>query len=501
MNEIIEEVLPKAVNKSQEMPVINRRVQTIPRIGVFGVGYVKYWSQFEGLYEQMLEKQEIFIEKVNKNDVELFDFGMVDDVSSAYELLPKLKAANLDLVFCDMLTYATSSTFGIIIKSLDIPIVLVALQPDKALDYNNASTHLQLYNDDICALPEFTGVAVRMGKKVPDVIIGTLHDDPDSEVEIKKYCDIARVLNGLKTARIGHIGHPIEAMLDMHFDATMFTAHFGLHVVQCEANEIVSRYANVANEEVEAEKKRILDFFDTPDPVSDPISEKLKDSDLEVAARVSVALENFVEAKKLDGLAYYYEGEAYSETQKVMTNLIVGNSLLTGAGFPMCGESDLKCCVAMFIMDRLSIGGSFAEFHPVDFSENFILVGHDGPHNIAIAQGKPVLRSLKKYHGKPGFGAGVEFKIKEGPITMLSITSNYEGKFKFVIAEGESVEGPIPPTGNTNTRGFFKPDVRTFLKKWIKEGPTHHFALGIGHHAETIKKIGEYLNIESIIVK
>lgn len=84
---------------------------------------------------------------------------------------------------------------------------------------------------------------------------------------------------------------------------------------------------------------------------------------------------------------------------------------------------------------------------------------------------------------------------------MLSINSTYEGKFKFVIAEGASVEGPIPPTGNTNTRGFFKPDVRTFLKKWVKEGPTHHFALGIGHHAEAIRKIADYLNIESVIVE
>jgi len=199
-------------------------------------------------------------------------------------------------------------------------------------------------------------------------------------------------------------------------------------------------------------------------------------------------------------LAYYYEGEEGSETRQFVTNLIVGNSLLTAAGFPMCGESDLKTCIAMLIMDRLDIGGSFAEFHPVDFEEGFVLVGHDGPHHINIAEGKPVLRSLLKYHGKPGSGASVEFKIKEGPITMLSIGVTFEGKFKFVIAEGESVHGPIPPTGNTNTRGFFKPDVRTFLKRWVAEGPTHHFALGVGHHAETIKKIGELLGIESVIV-
>jgi L-arabinose isomerase len=221
---------------------------------------------------------------------------------------------------------------------------------------------------------------------------------------------------------------------------------------------------------------------------------------LVTAAKVTVALEKFVDEKQLDGLAYYYEAEDNSTTRLVMSNLTVGNSLLTGSGFPMCGESDLKTCLAMLIMDRLDIGGSFAEFHPVDFIDDFVLVGHDGPHNVAIAEGRPVLRSLKKYHGKPGFGAGVEFKIKEGPITILSISSTFEGKFKFVVAEGESVKGPIPATGNTNTRGYFKENVRVFIRRWTMEGPTHHFALGVGHHAETIKKIANYLNIECVII-
>jgi L-arabinose isomerase len=85
-------------------------------------------------------------------------------------------------------------------------------------------------------------------------------------------------------------------------------------------------------------------------------------------------------------------------------------------------------------------------------------------------------------------------------MTMLSISSTFEGKFKFIIAEGESVAGPIPPTGNTNTRGYFKPDIRTFLKRWTAEGPTHHFALGIGHHAGTIQKVAEYLGIEAVVI-
>ena len=227
---------------------------------------------------------------------------------------------------------------------------------------------------------------------------------------------------------------------------------------------------------------------------------KLTDADLETAAVVAVTLEKYIAAKSLDGLAYYYEGEPGSPVRKLVTNFIVGNSLLTSAGFPMCGEFDIKTCLAMLIMDRLEIGGSFAEFHPVDFANDTVLVGHDGPHHLNIADRRPVIRSLKKYHGKPGSGAGVEFNIKTGPITMLSIGVKADGKFKFIIAEGESVAGPIPPTGNTNTHGKFLPDVRTFLSRWVAEGPTHHFALGIGHHAETIRKVADALGIEAVII-
>ena len=251
---------------------------------------------------------------------------------------------------------------------------------------------------------------------------------------------------------------------------------------------------------VQAKRELLLSFFATPDPGSDPIAMKLTDAHLKIAARAAVALDTFVDAHNLDGLAYYYEGEPGSELRTVVTNLIVGNSLLCAAGFPMCGEFDIKTCVAMLIMDRLEIGGSFAEFHPIDFVRDSVLVGHDGPHHISIADGQPALRSLKQYHGKPGSGASVEFQLKEGPITMLSIGVKADGSFKFVLAEGESLRGPIPPTGNTNTHGRFQPDVRTFLKRWVAQGPTHHFALGIGHHAVEIRTIAELLGVESVVV-
>ena len=479
---------------------ISRRKPLTARVGIFGVGHYVYWPQFPGLLDEMHRKLDHLVKKVEANGVQVTNFGMVDNALGAGELLPKLKAADLDLVFVDMVTYATSSTVGAILRGLYVPLVLVALQPLKAMDYERASTYMQLCNDDFCSVPEFQGVAIRLGRKALEVILGTLDDDPVADAELAEWCGIAKTLHDLRRARLGHMGHVLEAMLDMHTDPTAVTAAFGCHVVQCEPDEILRHYRDEFAAEIEAKKREILGFFDTPDPKSDPITTKLTDKDLHVAAKAAVALEKFIADKKLDGLAYYYEAEAGTPMREMVTNLIVGNSLLTGAGFPMCGEFDLKTCIAMLIMDRLDIGGSFAEFHPVDFQRGSVLVGHDGPHHVNIADRKPVLRSLLKYHGKPGSGASVEFNIKEGPITMLSIGVKADGKFKFVVAEGESARGPIPPTGNTNTHGVFKPDVRTFLKRWVAEGPTHHFALGIGRKAATIQKLADVLGIECAVV-
>ncbi len=116
-----------------------------------------------------------------------------------------------------------------------MPIVLVALQPLSALDYAKATTFMQLCNDDFCSVPEFIGVALRMGKRAPDVIVGRMEDDPAADAEIAQWCRIARALHDLKRARIGHMGHVLEAMLDMHTDPTALTAAFGCHVAQMRA--------------------------------------------------------------------------------------------------------------------------------------------------------------------------------------------------------------------------------------------------------------------------
>lgn len=481
--------------------MINRTNTRTAKIAYFAVIHGIYFEQFPGLEDNLRRYHRELLEKIQANNVEVVDFGFVDSSEKAFEVANEIQKISPDVCFCNMITYATSSVFAPIMKTVNAPMVLLALQPRSAMDYTKANTFMQLENDNICSVPEFTGVAIRFGKKIADIIIGTLYDDEEADKQISDWCDVAIVLHALKGARLGLMGHVLEAMYDMHCDPTALSAAFGVHVPLIEIEDLVECYNEVTEEEIAAKVALINEEFEMPNPVSDPVTCKLTETDLLNSAKGAAALDRLVKKFNLNGMAYYYEGKEGSIQRKVATSLIVGNSILNAQGTPMCGEFDIKTNLAMYIMDQLDIGGSFAELHPFDFNDNTILIGHDGPHHIKIANGKPILRSLIKYHGKPGSGASVEFKLKEGPITMLGITQTHDGRFKFVIGEGYSKVGPIPPTGNTNTRGYFPPDTKDFIKRWCMEGPTHHYALGLGHKAETIKKIADSLGIESVIVR
>ncbi|MFA6735784.1 MAG: hypothetical protein WCR87_02555, partial [Saccharofermentanales bacterium] len=252
------------------------------RVGVFAVGHDTYWGQFEGLLDKLMEYHRDVIGLVSENGagVEVIDYGMVDSSVKSYEALDRMKADRLDLVFCDMVTYATSSTFAPVIRDIDAPVVLLALQPREAMDYTKASTRMQLENDNICSVPEFTCTAERMGRQVADVVIGTLYGDEAAESEISRWCTIAKVLHSLKGARIGLMGHVLEAMYDMHSDPAAVSRTFGMHVPLLEIEDAVRVYQTVTDEQTEERKKLISEIFDMPDPKSDPITMKLTDSDL-----------------------------------------------------------------------------------------------------------------------------------------------------------------------------------------------------------------------------
>ena len=471
------------------------------KIALVTLGHYIYFEQFDGLREELMQKSEQFKAYLEPQKYDVADMGFVDCVEQAFNAVKALKKEDADLLFIIMSTYVPSAVCAPFARYLDIPQVLVGIQPPNHLDYTNTTTYIQLANDDICAMPEVCGVYERLGKDIPPCIVASSSQTDYIKKEVAQWANAAAAMAGFKYETFGYLGHTYEGMYDMHTDPTAFTAAFGAHVKMLEMCELAKLSENVTEKEISEQIAEITDTFEICDPSIDPLTDFVKKEDLEFSARQSVALKKLVQRHDLAALAYYYKGEPDTLYEQIAANLIIGNTLLTSSGIPLAGEADLKTAAAMLIMKNLGGGGSFAEIHPFDVETDTVLVGHDGPHNITVSQGKPRLRKLKKYHGKPGCGIGVEFSLKSGPVTVLSISLNRDGKFHMIAAEGEALKGDIPQTGNTNTRVTFGAPVCEFLARWCEAGATHHLALGTGHHMEELKKLSKISKIDLTQVK
>lgn len=474
--------------------------RTRARVGVISVGHEPYWEQFPALKEELQGYGREFEHMLGHHDVEVVSAGFVDSVDKSFAASSFLKSQDIDFLFCFLSTYVTSSTAATPILNCSVPTVLVALQPRKRLDYRNTTTYMQLANDNICSLPEIGGVLIRAGKPAAGMIVGTLYDDARAQEQLKGWCQAANARRAFKYAKIGYMGHTYEGMYDMNTDPTAFTAAFGAHVQMLEMCDLAKLVNGGTAKETAAKIEEIKSVFTIADPFIDPVTRPIKQEDMEWSAKVAVGLDKLIVEYDLTGLAYYYRGLDNNEYERISSNMVLGNSLLTGKGVPLAGEADLKTCAAMLIIDRLDAGGSFAELHPCDFVDDIVLVGHDGPHNIKISDGKPIIRGLDLFHGKRGSGIGVEFSIKSGPVTLLGISQTADGRFKMIATEGESIKGEIPQTGNTNTRVKFDCSVAEFVEKWCSAGTTHHFALGVGHVNTKIRNVAKMLGMELQII-
>jgi L-arabinose isomerase len=349
-------------------------------------------------------------------------------------------------------------------------------------------------------VPEIAGAFTRA--RIPfRTVTGTLLDGDPAWDAVREWLAAAGAVRSLRGARIGFLGHTYPGMLDMYSDFTQVHAQTGAHVEVLEIDDLVERVESADAAAVGSKGDEIRETFDLAAAGVDPIADEITPEVFDWTARVAVGLDRLVDDFELDALTYYYRGAGGNIAERVAAGLIVGNSLLTARGVPASGEGDLKTSVAMLLLDRLDAGGSYTEFYALDFDDEFILMGHDGPGHLAIAEGRPVARALKLYHGKAGAGLSIEMKVRLGPVTILGLTQTADGRLKLLAAEGESIAGPTFRIGNTNSRIRFRSAPPEFFDTWCAEGPTHHVALGVGHQLSRLRKVADLLGLELAVVE
>lgn len=471
-----------------------------PRVGVFGIGLAAYWPQFDGLRERLEGYQQGIEARLEALGAQVVSAGLVDTAQASRQAGATFAATAVDLVMVYTATYATSSQVLPTLQAAGAPVVILNLQPTRTLDYEGMTTGEWLANCSACCVPEIAGACTRA--RIPyRTVTGTLLDgDPAWDV-LREWLDAAHAVRSLRTARIGFLGHTYPGMLDMYSDFTQVHAQTGAHVEVLEIDDLVERVESADPAAIERKGDEIRETFDLADAGIDPIAAEITPEVFEWSSRVAVGLDGLVADFELDGLTYYYRGAGGNVAERVAAGLIVGNSLLTARGVPASGEGDLKTNIAMLLLDRLGAGGSYTEFYALDFDDEFVLMGHDGPGHLAIAEGRPVARALRLYHGKAGAGLSIEMKVRLGPVTILGLTQTADGRLKLIAAEGESIAGPTFRIGNTNSRIRFRSSPAAFFDAWCAEGPTHHVALGVGQQLARVRKVADLLGLELAVLE
>jgi len=468
-------------------------------IGLFGIGLDTYWPQFPGLREKLIGFTAQVARRLESSNVRVVNFGLIDTPEKSFSAGHEFRKADVDIIFLYVTTYALSSTVLPAVRRAKVPVIILNLSPSPAIDYaefNRLRDRTKMTGEwlaycQACPVPEIANVFNRC--RIPFFqVSGMLENDPVAWNEIGEWVDAARVAHTMEHNRLGVMGNYYGGMLDIYSDLTQQCAYFGGHIEILEVEELAALRRDVCHTDLD---RRVQEFQSTFDVQSDCSSEELQR-----AARTSVALDRLVEIHQLGSLAYYHKGVGSPENEDAISSIVLGTSLLTARGIPVAGEYEIKNAQAMKIMDSLGAGGSFTEYYAVDYNDDVVLMGHDGPGHIAIAEGKTKVRPLEVYHGKVGRGLSVEMSVKHGPVTLLSVMQTGDGKLNLLVAEGESVPGPILEIGNTNSRYRFSIGARNFLNNWSVHGPAHHCAVGVGHISSKLKKLAALLGMEFVRV-
>ena len=410
-------------------------------------------------------------------DAELTRYGGVEtrDEGRLYAKWLKEHEGQYDGVIFSMPIFADENGAITALQDAGVPILMQAY-PDEIGKMDFAHRR-DAYCDKFSVTDVFCQYNVPFTVLKPHVV----HPLSDKFQEnLRDFAAICRVVNGMKRFNLGCIGARTTAFKTVRFGEIAMQKH-GINVESFDLSELFAKVQEKKNDDpvVLAKIVRLKNYSDFT---------RVPESNMYTLAKVSVAIDEYIEEYHLDTLALrcWNEMETYL---RICPCVLL--SELNDRGIVASCEIDMCSAITMRAMNLASEGATAV----LDWNNNYgddenkVILFHCGPVAQSLMAGCGTVTEHKMFvKNDPGSGWGCnEGRIKPMPIT-ISNCQTKDGKIIIYASEAKFTDDVIEPE-------FFGcggvaeiPDLQNKLIRLARGGFKHHTAICEGHYKEILKE-------------
>jgi L-arabinose isomerase len=336
------------------------------------------------------------------------------------------------------------------------------------------------------------------GGRPCELVLGRA-DDQATLDRVRGAIRVAAAASGIRRARLGRIGRPIEGYRHVDVPDPELRAATGIQPVPIDPDEVAERYRAVDPRrlaELEAEVRADWDFEDDVEA----------GESLERSLRAALALEDVVADHRLDAAAFNCHVPQFRFGDEIGIAPCWGLGRLTTRGVPFTCTGDVLTAVAMLTTKRLGGAALYHEIEAIDYATGEVVIANSGEHDLAwLAPGRrPRLRRNGWFCGRdPRCGVCAVLEPPPGPATLVGFTPHpaARGGFRYVLARGELTERTFPDTGTCNGAFRFRHQpVEEAWTRWVGAGVNHHASATPGDLADAVAGVARQLGIEAVVV-
>jgi len=392
---------------------------------------------------------------------------------------------NVDAIVTLHLAYSPSEEALPALSSTKLPVLML----DTTMDYSygrDVDPARLMYNHGIHGVQDLASLLRR--NEIPYEI--TAGHVEHSQV-IRRAVDMVRgftAASEFKNSRVVRVGEGFSGMGDFHVSPKVLRKVFGIKVIQAGPADLASHVAGVTEREIAAEMEENGSLYEV----------RLPEETHRQSVQTGLGLRRFINEQRAGAVSVNFLA---TEKNFPMPFLEAAKGMERGIGY--AGEGDVLTAALVGALIRAYGDTTFTEIFCPDWKGDTLFLSHMGEINPAIAAQKPLLLVKDFPYTEAPDPAYLSCAIKPGPATLVNLSPGPNESFRLIVSRVEVLEDTKREDLKETVRAWIKPPVPVaeFLERYSRLGGTHHSAIVLGEHAESLGVFARAAGMEFCVVE